>query len=180
MSKGKTESKMRIGERKQKAFEGIKQGLTNVEIAKRIKVSPGTVSRYRKDYIAQISDQARNNPDLLRDVLGNTIKALEELDLVKAEAWKLYNRTNSETTKISCLARITACQDQRAKLFGLFGVKAEFFLHVDAIRQQQSKLLEFMGEHLCPTDRIALEAYIVSAFAGELAAMPTAEEPTHR
>jgi len=178
VSKGKTKSKYKIGERKQKAFVGIKKGLSNIEIAKDIEVSPGTVSRYRKEYIEKIRDEARNNPDLLRDVLGNTIKALEELDLVKAEAWKLFNKTNSEQTKISCLARVTACQDQRAKLFGLFGVKAEFFLHVDAIRQQQTKLLEFMGEHLCPQDRIALESYIVSAFAGELAALPSTEEPS--
>lgn len=172
MSRGKSRSPLRVGARKQRAFEMFGKGYSNVEVADDLQVTPGTASRYRKEYEAQLQSQVKANPELLKDVLGNTVRALEELDKVRAAAWEVHDNTNSENVRLSALGRITAAQDQRAKLFGLFGVKAEYFLHVEQVRAQQHKIIEFLTKELCPADRIKLEEYLINEFRGELAEMP--------
>lgn len=63
------------------------------------------------------------------------------------------------------LATLIKAQEQRAKLFNLFGVKQEYFLHVSAIQQVQTKLLEFMRISLCADDRSKLEEFMATELA---------------
>jgi hypothetical protein len=126
-------------------------------------------------YEERIDSQAAANPHLLRQVLPNTIKSLEELDKVRAFAWKRASETESDTIRAQMMNVILKAQDQRSKLFGLMGVKQEALAYTMQIQKQQERLIEYMQRELCPADRLRLEEFIVSEFASDLAAMPTAE-----
>jgi predicted transcriptional regulator len=172
VAKGKTRSSLKLGARREAAAEMFAKGFTNVEVADEIQVSPGTVARYRATYEERLATEARLNPGLLKDVLGNTVRALEELEKARAAAWQVHERTGSETAKLSALNTVLKAQDQRAKLFQLMGVKADFLAEVSLVRQQQEQLVKFMGEALCPEDQRKLEDYLVSTMTGDLALLP--------
>lgn len=169
---GGTRSPMRLGARRQRAFELFTEGASNVEVARSLQVSPDTAGRYRKLYEEKIESQAAANPHLLRQVLPNTIKALEELEKVRAYAWERARSTESDTIRAQMMNVILKAQDQRAKLFGLMGVKQEALAFTMQVQKQQERLIQYMKENLCPADRIALDEFIVAEFATELAAMP--------
>lgn len=172
MSRGRTASPLRLGARRIKAREMFIQGFSNVEVARELLISPDTAARYRKVYEDEVNDTAVTNPGLLRNVVANTIKALDENDRMRAEAWKEYERSTTAGQKQGFMAIILKAQDQRHKLFGLFGVRAEYFQHVALVRAQQEKLVQFLTEHLCNADRLKLEEFIVAEFAAELSSMP--------
>lgn len=182
MPRGRTESPHRLQERKRLAFSMFTKGYTNAQVAERLTVHPGTVVQYRQQYEEEISSQVQSNPGLLRDVLQNTVQALTELDEVRRSAWMEYEaathpvqvqcpcgceyefvalEASSITTRNQLLKTITAAQEQRAKLLGLFGVKADFLHHVNAIRLVQERLLAFMRQHLCTVDKEKLEALML-------------------
>lgn len=173
---GATKSPMRLGERRRKATELFVQGYSITEVAKQLKVSVDTASRYKKAYEDQIREQAAANPHLLREVLPNTIRALEEIDRVREQAWKKHNETKSDQIKAQMLNIILKAQDQRAKLFGLLGVKQETLAFTLQVQKQQERLIEYMKDHLCPADRAALDEFIVQEFSQELDRMPTAPD----
>lgn len=175
MSQGKTRSPYALGARRRRAYELYSRGFTPSEVKDDLQVSLGTAVRYKTEYEESVAEEARANPTMLRNVIANTMRALRELDLVRAEAWKNYETAKTEQMKNQFLNTIVKAQDQRAKLFGLFGVKQDFFMHVAQVREQQQKLIAFMTEHLCPADRVKLEEYLVQEFNSELAEMPTAE-----
>jgi transposase-like protein len=178
MARGRTASSLRLGARRARANDLFIKGYSNAEVARDIGVGADTVARYRKSYDESIGEQARANPAMLRDVIANTMRALQELEKVRESAWSDYERATSPAIKAQFLNVVLKAQDQRAKLFGLFGVKAEYFLHVAQVRDQQDKLITFMTSHLCPADRIKLEEFLVMEFAGELSDMPTADIDT--
>lgn len=165
MAKGKTRSKLSRSERLAKAFEFYGKGLDVAEVSRRLRVSWDTAKRYKEKWEASIDAEAQEKPELLRDVVRNTVQAIRELDMVRAEAWKTYHTADSKQTKLQALNTIRSCQTDKAKLFGLFGVKQDFFLYVQSVNIVQSRLLEFMAEKLCDADRDALAALL----EGELA-----------
>lgn len=173
---GGTRSPLRLGARRQRAFELFTEGASNVEVARALQVSPDTAGRYRKLYEERIEQQAASNPHLLRQVLPNTIKALEELEKVRAYAWERARSTESDTIRAQMMNVILKAQDQRAKLFGLMGVKQEALAFTMQVQKQQTRLIEYMQRELCPADRVKLEEFIISEFADYLASMPSAPE----
>lgn len=175
MARGRTASSLRLGARREKAAELFTKGYSVVEVARELEVSPDTASRYKKRFEQDIADQARANPTMLRNVVANTMRALEELEKVREAAWRRHDAATNDTVRASMLKIVLQAQDQRAKLFGLFGVKADYFLHVAAVREQQEKLIEYMTRHLCPADRVKLEEFILEQFNNELADLPTAD-----
>jgi hypothetical protein len=173
---GGTKSPLRLGARRQKAFEMFVEGASNVEVARALQISPDTAGRYKKLYDEKINEQAASNPHLLREVLPNTIRSLQELDKVRAYAWSRANETQSDTIRAQMLNVILKAQDQRAKLFGLMGVKQEALAYTMQVQKQQEALIEYMRRELCVADRAKLDDFIVSTFADDLAALPTAGE----
>ena len=185
MPKGRTGSSYSLQERRRLAFGYFTKGYTNEQIAKLLHVHKGTVAQYRQQYEDEISDQVQLNPNLLRDVLRNTVTALTELDEVRRSAWREYEeasedvivtcpcgcehefvalRAASISTRNQLLKTITGAQEQRGKLLGLFGVKAEFLHHVNQVRFVQERLLAFMKQSLCATDKALLEQMMVTEF----------------
>lgn len=181
MPRGKTASRYSLAERRRVAFSLFTKGFTNEQVAKELNVHKGTVKQYRDAYDEEIALQVQANPNLLRDALKNTVQALGEIDEVRRSAWQEYEAAQHDlttkcpscehefvvqgapsiTTRNQLLKTITAAQDQRAKLLGLFGVKAEFLHHVNAVRLVQERLLQFMRQHLCAADKAKLETLMM-------------------
>lgn len=170
--------KMGIGQRKEVAFSLFVKGYTNAEVAREIGIHPDTVTRYRRSHEERLTAEAAANPHLLRDVLGNTLRSLEELDRVRMEAWKQYEAATSATVKKDFLNVITKAQSERAKLFGLMGVKQDTLVYINGVKQAQDKIMDFMAKELCAADRRKLEAYLVEVFSEELAGVETPADLT--
>jgi DNA-binding CsgD family transcriptional regulator len=182
MAKGRTKSKLTLSQRRERSFELFARGYTNKDVASVIGVSEETAGSYRRLYNERLHAQAASNPGFLRDVLTNTMRALEELDQIRADAWKhLENRTIKELVEcpdcgaehkvkfsfpVSDQSRaqyhnvLLKAQDQRSKLFGVLGVKQEFFIAIMQVKVVQDKLLEWMAQNLCADDREALANFM--------------------
>ena len=167
MPRGRTSSTMGISARKEKAFTFFSRGWKNADVAREISVTPDTVKRYRDEYEATIREQAADNPRLLVNIVENTVRAINELDELRKAAWEDYESVPaSSPLRSQYMGKLIAINGDRAKLFGLFGVKQEYFMHVQNIQSMQNRLLEWMRVNLCAEDRTALETFI----AGELSA----------
>jgi hypothetical protein len=179
MPRGSTASTLSLSERRETAFDLFMRGWTNKDIAEAIDVTPETVARYRKDYNDRISEAAASNPGLLAQVLENTIVLLEENAAVRKALWDEYEMagegrvfeceecgneedmpTPPNSVRIGILNSLTKAGEQRAKLFGLFGVKAEFFAQVQEVRSLQKDLIEFLTNELCQEDRDKVIAFL--------------------
>lgn len=161
MPRGKTSSPYGRAARKEKAFDYYSRGFSIIEVARELQVDRTTASRYKQLYENSLQSEATNNPTLLRDILRNTVRALTELDQVRAEAWKRYEATENEATKATFLNTALKALEQRAKLFQLFGVKAEYMAQVALIQRQQDELVRFLGEHeFCEPDRDAIVDFL--------------------
>jgi predicted transcriptional regulator len=178
MSKGKTASTLSLGARRDKANELFARGYSNAEISREIGTTPDTVARYRKRYQESISEEARTNPTMLRDILRNTMGALGALDQVLQEAWRNYAQTSTESLKATYLNTALKALEQRHKLLQLFGVKAEYLAQVAIIQDQQKRLIEFMQTNLCVDDRRRLEDFLLLEYQAEdLRRLPETPEP---
>lgn len=164
------EHRLSIQERKEIAFRMFSRGRTNSDVRDAIEVSRATVARYRDEYEEVLSQQADANPDLLNRVVDNTIRTLNELDEVRAEAWAQYEEAYHPAVKQGYLKTVLQAQKQRAELFGLFGVKAEYLAHVNMVKNVQDRLLEFMRDHLCDEDREKLEEFMAIAMGPHIQA----------
>jgi transposase-like protein len=164
---------MGIGQRKDKARELFIKGYTNAEVAREVGVHPDTVTRYRREYEQSVRDAANNNPTLLRDVVQNTVQALEHLDRVRAEAWKRYESAETGQVKATFLNTVLKAEGERAKILGLMGVKGDTLAFVQRIKAQQEQLTEHMRENLCDECRPMLIDFIVSNFSEDLQMLPT-------
>lgn len=161
-----TNSEHSLSERKEIARSLFIRGYTNADVARELGVHPDTVARYRADYEEEVESQAADNPHLLHDVLLNTVRSLAELEELRRETWDQYEDASSQQYRNQLLNTLVKIQDQRAKLFGLFGVKAEFFAHVQNLRILHQKLIAFMERELCAADKVKLERFLTQ---GELA-----------
>lgn len=198
MPRGQTESPYDLDTRKELAYRRFAQGYRNTQIAAEIQVTPDTVARYRAAYELDISDLARSNPRMLQDVVANTLRSLNEIDLVRHSAWERIEqggRTEliecdncehevevqfpiSDQNRNSLLSTILKAQDQRAKIYGVFGVKAEFLQQVANVKIVQELLIDWMRANLCATDRAALEQFMLTElreYMGEEGAPNTIE-----
>lgn len=166
-------SGLALAQRREKAYELFMKGWTAVAVAAELEVTEETAGRYKKEYRQRIHELAKANPSMLVQVLENTMVALEENDQIRFHAWQDYHMCDGQeiecdcgtiielpprpgTTKNAYLKTILAAQEQRGKLYGLFGVKAEFYTQVQSIKALQDKLIEFMKHNLCATDRAKL------------------------
>lgn len=189
MPKGKTVSPYDLSERRERAFGYFTKGWTNKDVAKKLKVGADTVARYRSEYEARIGEIAAANPGMLTNVIENSIRALEETDLVKKHAWDEYEKAGKDriyecpeceaeikvpaaasNVRNMWLNTVLKAQEQRHKIFGLFGVKAEFFSMVDKVRRVQDRLIEFMQRELCAEDRAKLEKFLTGEMQEDMAA----------
>lgn len=181
-SGSKSKSKLGLSARRERAFECFAKGWTNTDVARDLKVHMDTVAKYRELYEERIHSQAAANPNFLRDVVSNTIRSLEELDRIRADAWqhmeprrirvehecpecehvwKEYEyRDVSDQTRAQYHNVLLKAQDQRAKLFGVLGVKQEVFVAIMQVKVVQERILEWLGTNLEGDMREALATFL--------------------
>ena len=187
--RGRTRSRYRLTDRREIAYEKFMKGATVQDVADDLEVTWDTAKRYKVEYESRVQELARANPSMLIEVIQNSIKALEENDLVRKKAWDEYEAAGGRviecehcaseillpptpsTVRNSYLKTILSAQEQRAKIYGLFGVKAEFYGQVQKIKSLQDKLLDFMRTQLCPEDRRKLERFIMGE-EGDIVDLP--------
>lgn len=187
MPRGRTRSKLSLKQRRTKAFDLFNKGYDDAEVARRCSVTRQTANNYRKIYERQIHEEARQNPTLLREVLANTMRSLKELDQIRSEAWKnlddrkivesveCYNcgeeieftlfHPVSDQSRSQYLNVLLKAQDQRAKLFGVIGVKADMLVAVAQVKIIQQKILEWMATNLEGAAREALAVFLENELA---------------
>lgn len=161
MPRGRTNSNLSASQRKEKAHDLFSRAWKNADVARELSVTPETVKRYRDEYEESIRRQAAENPRLLVNVIENTVRALNELDQLRRNVWDDYETVPATSPLRAAYGKqLLSINTERAKLFGLFGVKQEYFLHVQNVQAMQNRLLEWMRANLCQTDREALERFI--------------------
>lgn len=183
MPRGRTKSRKPREERLQDAFECFAKGMNDTAAARIVGVTRQTAAVYRGLYEKGLHARAQTNPRFLQEIVANTFRALEELDLVRADAWKQLEprkvkRTiecpncehewkETELYPVSDQSRaqyhnvLLKAQSERAKLLGLLGVKHEMFVAIMQVKFVQDKLLEFMSRSLCAECREALEGFLM-------------------
>lgn len=166
----KSKSKLGLSARRERAFECFAKGWTNTDVARDLKVHMDTVAGYREKYEERIHAQAAANPNFLKDVVTNTVRSLEELDRIRADAWKhmeprrrritnvcpecehewkeIFYEDVSDQTRAQYLNVLLKAQDQRSKLFGVLGVKQEVFVAIMQVKVVQDQILDWLGQNL--------------------------------
>jgi hypothetical protein len=179
MTRGRTSSPLGLSARRERARELFSRGFTNADVAREILVSPETAARYRVTYEDELKETAKANPNMLRDILGNTVRTLRELDQVRAAAWQNYEASQTDAAKATFLNTALKASDQRAKLLQLFGVKAEYMSQVAVIQRNQEALIKFLAEgEWCDHDRMSVVSFLETQIdMTDLDALPTTEEP---
>lgn len=165
--------KMGIGQRREAAWELFKRGYTNAEVAREMGIHPDTVTRYRRLFEATLAAETAANPGLLRDVLGNTLRSLEELDAIRTMAHKDYQESTSATARKGFLDIMVRAQSERAKLFGLMGVKQDTLVYINGVKEMQDKLMDFLQRELCSADRRKIERFLVETYSDQLGGVDT-------
>src|SRR5689334_20874428 len=183
MPKGRTKSKLSREERLLFAYEKFAEGWSDVRIATQLRVTRQTVGAYRRKYEDDLSERARSNPNLLRDVVKNTMRALEELDRIREEIWQ-HMQPRKVTTEHTCpecdaeftekeyvyvtddtrskyIGHLLKAQETRAKLLGVIGVKTEVIAAIMGVKTVADALMAFMAENLCAEDRAKLEELLM-------------------
>lgn len=174
MPRGRSASPYRLQERKTRAFEMFAEGRSNRDVCRALRVTDDTAGRYRKEYESHLRDLARSQPELLQDALLNTLRNLEELELIRKRAWRDYNRAETNHSKAQFLKILLSAQEQRARLFGVLGIKADYAARVESIMYIADRLMDFMGRELCDHDRAKLEHFLTH---GEMARYVPDTEP---
>lgn len=181
-SRSKAKSKLGLSQRRERAFECFAKGWTNTDVAKDLNVHMDTVAGYREKYEASIHAQAAANPNFLKDVVSNTIRSLEELDRIRADAWKHLEQRKirvehecpecehtwretmyvdvSDQTRAQYHNVLLKAQDQRSKLFGVLGIKQEVFVAIMQVKIVQDRILEWMSMNLEGDVREALAQFL--------------------
>lgn len=188
MPRGKPGSPLSRAERLDKAFDYFRMGYSDADVARRLKLHPDTIASYRRKFEDRIQDAVRERPELLNDVLGNTYRVLDELNMVIKDAWKRIGRKRVGICQ-SCYEEcghdhplapsavagfhniILKATEDRIKVYGLLGVKQEYFMRVQQIEQLQRRILDFMAGEFCEMDRRKL-ANFMAGLAGETPELP--------
>jgi hypothetical protein len=162
MAKGKTASALSLTERREAAGALIRKGFTNAEIARKLRVSPDTAAGYRKWNEERHKQEIADNPHFMNEVLSNTLRNLREIDEVRKEAWKQYHTAEVKQVKLQALNTVRACQQDRARIYGLLGVDQATSAMYANIKFVQDRILEFLNQELCDVDRERLRRMLIS------------------
>ena len=164
------------------------KGYTNADVARSLKINKDTAASYRTLYESRVHAQAAANPGFLRDVLSNTMRALNELDQIRADAWKQISEKRYHVFQVECdpCGEVTEtkvnvplgddnrvkyqnvllkAQDQRAKILGVLGVKAEVIAAMMQIKVVQDQILRWLTENLEGELRERLTEFLTTELA---------------
>lgn len=181
MSRGKSKSPQTRSERIETASDYFRRGYSDSDVARKLKIARQTAAAYRVIYEQRLKEKTADDPAFLQDVVGNTNRMLSELDQIIRNVWKDVDQADKKI-KIRCdnceeislvvlpdldlkaklYGLALKAQQDRSKLYGVIGVKAEVIAKIQAVEFVQNALLKFMAEKLCQHDREALVEFLTS------------------
>lgn len=173
MPRGRTASLMSLSERREEASSLYLKGFTVTEVARRLKVAWDTAKGYKEWHERRIEEEAASKPQLLSDVLRNTIAMMAELDQVRAAAWRTYHTAVSQQVKLQALNTVRSAGNDKAKLFGLFGVKHEVYATMANVKLVQDRLIAYMRDQLCDECKPGVEQLLMSPELQQYMNLPT-------
>lgn len=178
----KSKSKLSLSQRRERAFELFAKGYTDVAVRQDLRVAKDTVASYRRMYEQSLATQAAAMPEFLTQVVLHTFRSLQELDLIREDAWK-HMEPRQVRTKIECPECgeefvhkliyevsdqtraqyhnvLLKAQGERSKMLGLMGVKAEMLARYESINALSQAIMKFMIESLCDDDREKVAEFV--------------------
>jgi hypothetical protein len=112
----------------QRCYEMFLKGFKPIEIAKELDIPLTQVKRNIEEYKQAIISRTEADPDYLDRVAENTLKALDEMDLLLREAWLLHDKAKEfemVNSQLNALKVLDAMVDRKAKLLQLMGARAD-------------------------------------------------------
>lgn len=158
MAKGKTKSKLTYSERKETAFELFTRHWSNADIARKLDVTPETISNYKREWEKIQEESVWNDPNYLNRILEHTKSRVTELEQVMSHGWTAFEGTANENAKMAALRIIKDTIMDMAKLQRLTDTRIEIVNQAEKALQVQTILLEMINTVIsdCPHCRHAL------------------------
>lgn len=104
------------------------QGHSAADIARQKGISAGTVRKYLQDWEDYIKTKAVENPEMFDKVLENSLRFIENYDLMLKNAWEVHDESRDAgvpATRLSALKIIQEITAQKARFFQLLGPRQE-------------------------------------------------------
>lgn len=181
MARGKSRSKHSRSERIEIASEYFRRGYGPTEVARKLKISRNTAARYKEIYEERLEARAAKNAHQFNNHPLNAQRMLDELEEARRLAFDEFKKADRKAmvtcehceeemiiavpdpdVKAKFLALILRAQQDRSKLFGALGVKADVLAAISAVKFVQEQMLKWMTDNLCVADREKLMAFLMS------------------
>lgn len=116
------------------------------QIAKDLSLDVTDVIDVIAEYRTLLDKKVQDNPDLLDRKLAHIMATLDELDLVKKEAWVVYEATPLDNTnsKSKLLKLITDVEAQRSNILQLLGSDKDAITRLQLAQATQNQFINIV------------------------------------
>ncbi len=188
--------KMPLQDRKAEALRMYSQGASPERVAQRLEVSLETARRYKREFKEEIAREASQSTGLLSSTLPSMIETLNSISKVEFEAWEGYER-DSKPVDVPCpecgeslhidaapsnslqswLKLALEAQKEKAKVFGVVGIKPEVQARNNAIETMHTLILNFMSTQLDSIAREKVQQFVNTPEMRRLAGILESGQP---
>ena len=145
MPKGLTKSKLTYSERKEMAFDLFAREWKNVDIARKLGVTPETIANYKRGWEDKKEEALWRDPNYLNNILQHTHERIEQLEQVIRESWDAADSSMNENAKVAALRTIKDTVMDIAKLQRLTDTRIEVIDRTEKAQQVQEVILEMLN-----------------------------------
>jgi len=165
MPKGRTLSKLSYSERKELAFDLFAREWKNIDIARKLEVTPETIANYKRGWEDKKEEALWRDPNYLNNILQHTHERIEQLEQVVRESWNTYDETPNQNAKVAVLRTIKDTVMDVAKLQRLTDTRIEIIDKAERATQVQEVILEVLNTVVkeCPRCRHELAKRLAEA-----------------
>jgi transposase-like protein len=104
------------------------QGYSQADIARQKGIAASTVRVYLREWESYIKTKASDNPELFDKVLENSLRFIENYDMMLKNAWEVHDESKDAgvpATRLSSLKLIQEITAQKARFYQLLGPRTE-------------------------------------------------------
>lgn len=116
------------------------------QIARDLKLEVTDVIDVIQEYRISLEKKVQDNPDLLDRKLTHIMATLDELDLVKKEAWATYEGTPVDNTnsRAKLLKLVTEVESQRSNILQLLGSDKDAITRLQLAQATQNQFINIV------------------------------------
>lgn len=116
------------------------------QIAKELGLDVTDVIDVIQEYRIALDKKVQDNPDLLDRKLAHIMATLDELDLVKKEAWATYEKIplDNPTSRAKLLKLITEVESQRSNILQLLGSDKDAITRLQLAQATQNQFINIV------------------------------------